>query len=219
MDNVMKVKICGLRCLDDALAAAEAGADMLGFNFYQASRRYVAPRACATIIGDLRGRLLPLLTVGVFVNASLAEVTAVAAECDLDLIQLHGDEPPEMLQALGPRAFKAIRPASFADADSAMARYDTRARGPALLVDAFRPDLYGGTGATADWSLASALAARRPILLAGGLNPANVRAAIRQVRPWGVDTASGVESRPGQKDHAKMAAFVAAARNEEDVPC
>jgi phosphoribosylanthranilate isomerase len=206
------VKICGLTDLDDALAAAEAGAGLLGFNFYPRSPRYISPQACSRITGRLAARGLRVQAVGVFVNAGRAEIEAIAGDCGLDLLQLHGDESPELLVELGPRAFKAIRPASAADAEALLAHYGQRADRPALLIDAARPGAYGGTGATGDWRLAAAIAQARPVLLAGGLKPDNVAEAIAQVRPWGVDVASGVEDSPGRKDRRQVAAFIAAAR-------
>ncbi len=208
----MRVKICGLTTLEDTLAAADAGADMLGFNFYPASPRYITPGSCAAIVSRLRDRGFAVAAVGVFVNEDNELIRAVADDCGLDLLQLHGDEPPEALHALGSRAFKALRPASAAEAATLLARYGDRAAAPAVLLDGYRPGLYGGSGATGDWSLAAEVARQRPILLAGGLTPDNVAAAVRQVLPWGVDVASGVEDRPGRKDHAKVAAFIAAAR-------
>ena len=218
--NGPKVKICGITRLDDALAAAEAGADMLGFNFYERSPRYIAPPECARVVTSLRDRGLVTCTVGVFVNAPPEFVLSTLEMCALDLAQLHGDEPPAMLSLLDERAFKAIRPRTPAEARSAARRYTrdeagSRAlRQPALLLDAARAGQYGGTGATVDWSLARGLAATYPILLAGGLRLENVGEALRMVRPWGVDVASGVELAPGRKDHKKVAQFVAAVRNQ-----
>jgi phosphoribosylanthranilate isomerase len=210
-DNVI-VKVCGLTSLDDALAAVEAGADMLGFNFYERSPRYVSPVACARIQAGLQAQGVRVTTVGVFVNAGEETIRTIMAGCNLDLAQLHGDEAPELLRALGDRAYKAIRPADLGAARELAARYVTPGSSwsPVLLVDAARAGHYGGTGQVADWDLARALA-REPILLAGGLCPENVADAIRQVRPWGVDVASGVESAPGKKDRARMVAFVSAA--------
>jgi phosphoribosylanthranilate isomerase len=214
MNDRIRVKICGLTTLDDALAAADAGADLLGFNFYRPSPRYLAPAECARILGALRNRGAGVETVGVFVNASLSEIRAILDDCGLDLAQLHGDEPVELLTGLGDRAFKAIRPRSLEAARESLAYYGCgrRPRAPALLLDAARPGQYGGTGQAADWRLAASLAKDYPILLAGGLQAQNVGAAVAQVRPWGVDVASGVESQPGRKDHAKMAEFVASIR-------
>jgi phosphoribosylanthranilate isomerase len=213
----MHIKLCGFTALDDALAAVDLGVDMLGFNFYAPSPRYISPAACARIVAALRNRRDPVTTVGVFVNATQTEVAAIADLCGLDLIQLHGDEPPEMFAAFGSRAFKAIRSANLGDARAGIARYGIAQRmtavtatAPAMLIDAAHPGLYGGTGQVADWSLAAALAAEYPLLLAGGLTPDSVAAAVAAVHPWGVDAASGVELAPGRKDRVKMAAFVQA---------
>lgn len=208
---MIHVKICGIRTLDDALAAAAAGADMLGFNFYPASPRYVEPARCAHLVAELRELATGVTLVGVFVNADPAEVRRILALCGLDQAQLSGDEPPEHIAALGGRAFKAIRPAKLAAARLAAARYNRRTP-PALLIDAAAGGAFGGSGQPADWTIAAALAARMPVLLAGGLKPENVAAAVTAVQPWGVDVASGVEWAPGCKDAARMAAFVRAAR-------
>jgi phosphoribosylanthranilate isomerase len=207
----MHIKICGLTNLDDTLAALDAGADYLGFNFYPKSPRYITPEACRRIRAELARRGATATTVGLFVNTSMAEVAMMLDTCALDLAQLHGDERPEHLTRLRGRAFKAVRdPAALTGADlQALTVFGTNQ--PAFLVDAMAPNLYGGTGRLADWQAAARLAARYAIFLAGGLNPSNVAAAIEQVKPWGVDVASGVEAEPGKKDHAKIKAFVAAA--------
>ena len=212
----MKIKICGLTNLNDALAAEE-GADLLGFNFYSGSPRYIDPAHCAEITAVLRAKRVGALTVGVFVNAPTSAIADIQQRCKLDLIQLHGDEPPAMLQQLEGRAFKAIRPQTRAEADGAWRRYSLARLGqsPELLVDAHRAGQYGGTGEVGDWGLAKSLAAKGLILLAGGLTPDNVGAAIAQVGPWGVDVASGVESHPGIKDPDKLSAFVRAVRISE----
>lgn len=210
----MHIKICGLAHLDDALAAIDAGADYLGFNFYPRSPRYISPDACARIISNLKS---PVTKVGIFVNASPALVAAVLDACGLDLAQLHGDEPPLHLALLWGRAYKGLRGAC-AEAAATFAPFSPAA--PAMLVDAFVPGVYGGSGRVADWSAARAVAAQFPIFLAGGLTPANVADAIAQANPWGVDVASGVESAPGRKDHRKMRAFVKAALEQggEETP-
>jgi phosphoribosylanthranilate isomerase len=208
----MKVKVCGITCLEDALAAQGAGVDLLGFNFYPPSPRYIAPAPCATITAALRNSRMTL--VGVFVNATPAQVQAITAACRLDLAQLAGDEPPEELAALerlGVSAFKTLHPVDSRALQTALERYPAHPLPPAYLIDAYRPGAYGGTGKTADWSLAADLAAHVPILLAGGLRADNVAAAVRKVRPWGVDVASGVERAPGRKDAQQMATFVLAA--------
>jgi phosphoribosylanthranilate isomerase len=206
----MRIKICGITSLEDALAAVEAGADWLGFNFYPPSPRFVPPEVCAKIVASLRGT--GVTCVGVFVNAPLDEIQAILEVCRLDLAQLSGDEPPEVVNALGERAFKALRPASSTELEALLRRYPPRREAPAWLLDAYRPGEYGGTGAPASRELARALAGQAPILLAGGLRPENVGEAIRQVRPWGVDVASGVESSPPHKDALRMKQFIQAAR-------
>jgi phosphoribosylanthranilate isomerase len=215
----MHVKICGLTNLEDALAAAVAGADLLGFIFYEKSPRNVDARTVAAICIALRNVPpatfhLSLRTVGVFVNPSLEQVVRTLDYCGLDLAQLHGEETPELLAALPGRAFKALRPRDPAEAASQAAIFARfgPAGGPDLLVDAYHPTLRGGAGQTGDWSLAANLAGQHRLLLAGGLTPDNVAAATAQVHPWGVDVASGVEATPGRKDHNSVRAFVAAAR-------
>jgi phosphoribosylanthranilate isomerase len=208
----MNIKICGITTLDDALAAVEAGANMLGFNFYPPSPRYIAPAACAAMVAALRTRGVATTMVGVFVNLPPDRVAAIMDECGLDLAQLSGDESPSDLMSLGERAFKGIRPRDAAEAVTLTARYVGRAASPVLLVDASAgAGQFGGTGQIGDWDAAAAVAGTHPILLAGGLRPENVAAAVAAVRPWGVDVASGVEASPGRKDAAKMRAFVRAA--------
>jgi phosphoribosylanthranilate isomerase len=198
------IKICGITSLEDALAAIDAGADYLGFNFYPPSPRSITPEACAQITSVL-GREHPQVhLVGVFVNMPVEQVKAILAGCALRTAQFHGDEAPGMLAALGGRAFKAFRGVPVDVTGYA------RGEAPAILIDASVKGEYGGTGVTADWAAAAALAKRFPLLLAGGLTAENVGAALRQVHPWGVDTASGVESSPGKKDAQKMKAFVKA---------
>jgi phosphoribosylanthranilate isomerase len=205
---VTKIKICGIKTVNDALAAMDAGADMLGFNFYPKSLRYVSVGQCRDIMSVMR-KYGHILYVGVFVNASVAEVRAALETCALTLAQLHGDETPEMLNSLYGKAFKAFRgvPLSL----NGFAREEA----PAFLVDASVKGAYGGTGVKADWPGAAQLATQYPLLLAGGLTPENVAEAVRRVKPWGVDVASGVESVPGEKDPKKMNAFVQAVRRLE----
>ncbi len=208
----MRIKICGITTFEDALAAVDTGADMLGFNFYPKSKRYITPRVCAEIQAELRACRRSAIAVGVFVNAPYKTITKIMNKCALDLAQLHGDESPALLEALGERAFKAIRPRSVAQALAAKKDYIYREGAPTLLVDAYHPEEYGGTGQTGNWALARELASDNPIFLAGGLHPGNVHVAIEDVRPWGVDVASGVESSPRVKDTQKMRDFVHAAR-------
>jgi phosphoribosylanthranilate isomerase len=205
----MHIKICGLTNFEDAVAAVAAGADYLGFNFYPRSPRCVTPAACAEMVAALRARRAPAITVGIFVNQPPGEMAATLQAAGLDLAQLHGNEQLDDMEALRGRAFVAVRDPRWVDFDALAAFGPGR---PAFLLDANAPNAYGGTGQTADWEAAQPLAARYPIFLAGGLTPSNVAAAIRQVRPWGVDVASGVEAAPGRKDVEKMRAFVAAAR-------
>ena len=209
----MKVKICGITSLEDGLAALAGGADLLGFNFYPHSPRFLSLNACAAITLELRRRGCAATLVGVFVNPTRAAVEETLESCALDLAQLSGDESPDLVRALGERAFKVLRPANRLELDQALSAYPRRSPPPAVLIDARHPGAYGGTGQPADWNLAAGLARRVPILLAGGLTPANVAAAVHQVQPWGVDVASGVESAPGRKDPARMTAFIQAARN------
>ena len=219
----LKVKICGLTNLADAQAALAAGADMLGFIFFPKSPRYVPPERAQEIIQALKFDYTPPVTVGVFVNESSVAVGQILDFCGLDLAQLHGEEPPKIVtDDLRGRSYKALRPRSLNEALDLASRYALASslrsiprgedRQPALLVDAYHPSLRGGTGETGNWVLAAALAGRYPLLLAGGLCPANVVEAVHAVRPWGVDVSSGVESAPGQKDHAAVRAFVAAAK-------
>jgi phosphoribosylanthranilate isomerase len=205
-----KIKICGIKTVEDALAAMEAGADLLGFNFYPKSPRYIDIGTCRDIMSVMR-KYGHITYVGLFVNASLAEVRAAIETCGLSLAQLHGDETPEMMWSLHGKAFKAFR--GVPQSVNGFARSDS----PALLVDAAVNGAYGGTGITADWNNAAKLAKQYPLLLAGGLTPDNVAEAVRQVEPWGVDVASGVEASVGQKDPSKMKAFVQAVRKESKV--
>lgn len=204
------VKICGIKTLEDALAAIEAGADLLGFNFYPKSPRFITPQACAGITSILRQRFPAIVLVGVFVNAPASEIRAVLEAASLHRAQLHGDEPPELLEELGPLAFKAVRLRAGSDTAAQIAPYlrCSASLAPALLVDSSVSGLYGGSGQVGDWNAAARLARQSPLLLAGGLTPENVSEAIRVVQPWGVDTASGVESAPGVKDAEKMRKFV-----------
>ena len=204
-----KIKICGIKTESDALAAMEAGADLIGFNFYPKSPRYIDVGRCRDIMSVMR-RYGRVICVGVFVNASAADIRATLDTCGLSLAQLHGDEAPEMLTRLSGRGFKAFRgiPSSL----DGFNRKDA----PAFLLDASVKGEYGGTGVTADWECAAELAKKYPFLLAGGLTPENVAEAVRKVRPWGVDVASGVEYAPGEKDANKMKAFVHAVKETMD---
>ncbi len=201
-----KIKICGIKTVDDALAAIDLGANLIGFNFYPKSPRYIHVGMCRNIMSVMRqyGRVI---CVGVFVNASVEEIHATMDTCGLSLAQLHGDETVEFMDALEQKSFKAFR--GIPESVDGFVRGES----PAFLVDASVKGLYGGSGVTADWSGAAELAKKYPLLLAGGLTPENVAEAVGRVKPWGVDVASGVESAPGEKDAGKMKAFVSAVRS------
>lgn len=204
------IKICGINTLPDALAAIEAGADYLGFNFYPKSVRFIEKSACVEITSVLKREHPHIKLVGVFVNSSIEEIKDILQTCHLDLAQLHGDETPEIFAQLAPHAFRAFR--GIPESNSGYERDEA----PAMLIDAAVKGVYGGSGVTADWTAAAELAKKYPLLLAGGLTPENVADAVRQVQPWGVDVASGVESAPGEKDAGKMSAFVNAVREVEN---
>ncbi|PWH19700.1 MAG: N-(5'-phosphoribosyl)anthranilate isomerase [Anaerolineae bacterium] len=208
----MKIKICGIKSIEEARFAAACGADLLGFNFYPPSPRAISPAQCCQIVPVIRQEAPQVLLVGVFVNLGASDVHSILEQCDLDLAQLSGDESLEVQQSLGERAFKAVRLAKQAVATIGEGQIYRRKSPPALLLDADIPGQYGGTGKTVDWQVAASMAEQMPLLLAGGLTPENVAEAIRRVKPWGVDVASGVESSPGIKDFAKIKAFICNAR-------
>jgi len=210
------VKICGLRQPEHARAAAAAGADLIGFVFAPARRR-VTPavaRACITAARQVE-RERQVVAVGVFVDAPVDEIEETVEAAGLDLVQLHGGEPPALVQGLRAPAIKALRSEPSATAGTLVAMIDVyrgAARPPiAYLVDGFAAGTLGGAGAKADWSMAAAVRAERAVLLGGGLDSSNVADAIRRVRPIGVDVSSGVE-RDGIKDAALIVSFVRAAR-------
>ncbi len=210
------IKICGVTIVADALAAARAGADAIGLNFFPGSKRFVAPARAREIVETLPPGVVK---VGVFVNADEHDIRGTCESLALDAVQLHGDEPPELLGRLADlplvRAFR-LDSRGLAPVDSYLAACAAlRAAPRMILLDAHVPGQYGGTGATLDWSAlsdAKGAADRPPIVLAGGLTPGNVATAIRAARPAAVDTAGGVEYAPGKKDHTSLAAFVTAAR-------
>jgi phosphoribosylanthranilate isomerase len=214
---MFRIKICGMTSVEDARAAAEAGADAIGLNFYPRSRRFVRPETAARIAAAVPR---DVTKVGVFVNATAEEIRRIAELVGLDCVQLHGDEPPALVAQLPPQVAVVRAYRCTVDGLAPLAEYLAAcpAHGRALdavLVDADAGGDYGGTGQAADWSLVArerdALGGT-PLVLAGGLTPENVSEAIAQVHPDGVDVASGVESRPGRKDAALVARFVAAAR-------
>lgn len=199
MKNQVRIKICGVTNLEDALVAAELGADAIGFVFYEKSPRYINPGAAAFIIRELPPFVA---TVGVFVNEPPARVVDIAKAAGVGCIQLHGDETPEYCQAVGLRTIKALRVK-----DASVLNKLRSFTVSAILLDTYREGVPGGTGETFDWQIASEAAATGRVILSGGLTPENVRQAIDKVQPYAVDVSSGVESRPGRKDHDKLRKF------------
>jgi phosphoribosylanthranilate isomerase len=192
----VKVKICGITNVEDALAAIEMGADLLGFNFYPKSKRYITPEKARQVINKL-----PTFVdiVGIFVNADAEYIREIAKQGFLNWIQLHGDETPEFCDSLrwiSPKIIKAIRIETAEDVEKAKLFYTD-----AIILDAYHPEEYGGTGQKFNWDLVRNLQAR--VYLAGGITPDNAVDAI-EVGAYGIDICSGVESGPGKKDHAKM---------------
>lgn len=221
----MKVKICGITNLTDAFVAVEAGADYLGFIFYPKSKRAIEPAVARVIVDELREYGECPYLVGVFVNETAEHMADIMDMCDLDFAQLSGEEVPALIgEPASPIfgvAYKALRPASLTEAEIDAEwflppNYEAeikRQRGdggrPSLLIDTFHPTLRGGTGETGDWSISAKLAQDIPgLMLAGGLNADNVAEAVRQVQPYGVDVASGVEASPGKKDPDLVRRFV-----------
>ena len=201
----VKVKICGITSVADGLAAAGAGADMIGLMFYEKSPRHISLAQAAEI-----ARALPpfVLKVGVFVNPDEALVTRAIAECGLSLLQFHGDETSEFCTQFGLMSVKALRVRDAASIN-ALENFQT----DAFLLDAHSKAGLGGTGEKFNWDLAvAAQKFGKPIFLAGGLTPENVADAVKQVRPFAVDVSSGVESAPGKKDAVKVRAFIEAVR-------
>jgi phosphoribosylanthranilate isomerase len=216
-----QVKICGITNMDDARCVAEAGADFMGFIFYPKSPRAVTLMQAATIMQAIRHEFARAPRfVGVFVNEPIECVWAVLKYIDLDLAQLHGGESPTDVWMLHPYAFKAIRPQTHDQAQAAIDAYrdvapdDTAL--PQLLLDAYHPQLHGGTGILADVALARSLAPHLRLMLAGGLTPETVGPAIEQVGPWGVDASSGLEATKGIKDYARVRAFIEAVRTADN---
>jgi phosphoribosylanthranilate isomerase len=200
----VRVKICGVTRLEDALAAVRLGADALGFNFWPGSRRFIAPALARAIIR----RLPPLVTtVGVFVDSSHDEAVAAAAISGVQVMQLHGGESPLLCRSFQLPVLKALP----VGGPEALAAADAYAGLAGLLLDAPTPG-QGGSGPPCHWPTARALAGRGPVVLAGGLTPGNVADAVAAVGPYGVDVASGVERSPGVKDHELLERFIRAAK-------
>jgi len=206
----VRVKVCGITRVDDARLAADLGAWAIGFIFWPKSPRFVEPARARAIVDALPAYVLP---VGVFVNQPAGEVEEVGRLVRLGAVQLHGDESAAYAAAMTRRVIKAMSP------DRALGGEPERDWGmTTLLLDATEGDRRGGTGRTIDWDIAAAVARRRPVVLAGGLGPANIAEAIRTVRPAAVDVSSGLERVPGEKDPALMEAlFKAVAGVHEEV--
>lgn len=201
---MIKVKICGITNLDDAIAAVNSGADALGFVFYRASPRYVEPDTVREIV-----RKLPpfITTVGVFVDETVAEVTRITQHTATDVIQLHGHESPDMCHIINKKVIKAIQVKDMTALDS-LEPY----RVSAFLLDAYTPEYFGGTGQVFNWDIALAAKQFGRIILAGGLTPDNIQKAVRFVQPYAVDVSSGVEKEKGKKDHTKLKLFIEKAK-------
>jgi phosphoribosylanthranilate isomerase len=204
MSRMVRIKICGITNWRDAKAACDFGAAALGFNFYEKSPRVVSPARASEIISR---QPKTVESVGVFVNWSAEAIIALGNALRLDAAQLHGDELPAVVRdcARHFRVTKALR----VGAGFQLKKLRSYPEASAFLFDAARTGQYGGTGKRADWTIARRAATSHRIILAGGLTPENVADAIRFVQPYAVDVASGVESRPGKKDHGKLRAFFA----------
>jgi len=199
-EKQVKVKVCGMTSLKDALVAVEGGADAVGFIFYKKSPRSVTMKTVREIVLELP----PFVdTVGVFVDETAEQVNKIADYCNLDIIQLHGDESPTYCKKIRRKVIKAFR---IKDMQSVKKISNFQVSG--FLLDTFSEKLHGGTGKVFDWNLALPAKKFGPVIMAGGLTPNNVQQAVRQIRPYGVDVCSGVESEPGIKDHKKVRAFL-----------
>ncbi len=208
MNNV-RVKICGVTNLSDAQHAADCGADAIGFNFYDGSKRYISPVLAAAIVEQVTMRVEK---IGVFVNASVEEIVEIEDAIQLDTVQLHGDETPEFIENLRSESDATIIKAMGVGPDFDP-NYVLGYKADAILLDAFSRDERGGTGETFDWAIARKIVELvDQVYLAGGLTSENVAEAIRVVRPYAVDVASGVEASPGVKDREKVVAFIKAAK-------
>jgi phosphoribosylanthranilate isomerase len=201
---MIKVKICGITTREDAITALEAGVDALGFVFFQGSPRAVSPDHAAAIIAGLP----PFVqTVGLFVNEAPDIINTIADQCGLDIVQLHGDETPEICTRIRRRVIKAFRVKD----ETSIAELE-RFPVAGYLLDAWTPAAHGGTGQTFNWEIAASAATSHRIILAGGLTPDNVAEAVRQVQPYAVDVSSGVESAPGKKDAGTVREFIRIAK-------
>ncbi len=204
---MVKVKICGITNWSDARHAVDAGADFLGFNFYPKSSRYIAPAVARRIVQRLPENVA---SVGVFVNEPEREMLAIARRVGLDYVQLHGDETAEVVSRMR-RSFRVIKAIRVRESFRVSQLGDFK-RASSILLDGFDAHLRGGTGKSFNWKLAKSAGRKRQIFLAGGLTPENAGEAVSAARPFAIDVCSGVESRPGKKDAARMRALVAAVR-------
>jgi phosphoribosylanthranilate isomerase len=207
------IKICGIKTFADGLAALEAGADMLGFNFYEKSPRYLEPSKCAILLSKLRSTGILFLSIGVFVDLPGAMVREIIEKTGIELAQLSGNERADDFEDLRGRAFKAYRPTSAESLDKEIRLFPPRDESPSFLLDAFVPGKFGGTGRRVDLDIARKAFAYGDFLLAGGLNPENVGKIVGYLKPWGLDAASGVESSPGKKDKELMRRFIHGAKS------
>ncbi|MFQ5716543.1 MAG: phosphoribosylanthranilate isomerase [Nitrospinales bacterium] len=204
VQSPVKIKICGITNLEDALLAVKWGADAVGFIFYKKSPRRISERTAKSIVPQLP----PFVSrVGVFVDESSDRINRIVRNCRLDYAQLHGDESPGFCRKINCKVIKAVRLKNSKSLDG-LSTYKV----DGFLLDAFSPDMRGGTGQTCNWTLARKAKNLGPIILAGGLNPSNVADAILKTRPHGIDVCSGVEKSPGKKDPAKIKAFFNAVR-------
>jgi phosphoribosylanthranilate isomerase len=200
----VKVKVCGTTRLKDALLAVECGADAIGFIFYKKSPRCVSVKTAKEICS----KLPPFVhRVGVFVNETADAINRIADRCGLDAVQLHGDESPAFCKKIKHRVIKVVRVKDLGSLKG-LSRYPV----DGFLLDTYKEDQWGGTGKVFDWELAARAKRYGPVIIAGGLNPRNVKAAIQKVKPYGVDVSSGVEQSPGKKDPKKVKAFLKAVR-------
>jgi len=197
---MIKIKICGITNLDDALAAVDYGADALGFNFYKKSPRFIEPQKAAEIVGQLPPFIVP---IGIFVNEKEDKIRDIVSLACIQGIQLHGDETPEFCQRFGSRVIKAFQ-VKNKESLKRMSHY----RVSAYLLDSYKEGLRGGTGTTFDWHLAVVAKTFGRVILAGGLTPDNVIEAIKLVQPYGVDVCGGIEREKGVKDHLLMKKFI-----------